>query len=68
MPASEDEIKIVMERLRLMPKTIKLNIGNRHGAYSRDQLIEEIEQRTDVGEMVVTMYMSYLRSFKEEIK
>jgi hypothetical protein len=67
MPASEDEIKIVLERLRLMPRTIHLNIGS-HGSFDRNELIEEIEKRTEVGELVVNMYMSYLRSFKEEIK
>ena len=67
MAASEEEVKIVLERLRLMPKTVKLNIGS-YGSFDRDQLIEQIEKRTDVGELVVEMHMAYLRSFKEETK
>jgi len=67
MPASEDEMKIVLERLRLMPRTIKLNIGG-YGSFSRDELIEQIEKHTEIGDLVVEMYMSYLRSFKEGVR
>ncbi|MFP3950087.1 MAG: hypothetical protein ACLFUZ_03285 [Candidatus Micrarchaeia archaeon] len=66
MPTSEDEIEIVLERLRTMPSTITLNIGG-HGSFNRDQLIEQVEKRTEIGDTVVEMYISYLRSFKEEI-
>ena len=39
--ASEDEIKIVLERLRLIPNTVRVNIGG-HGSFSRDELIGEV--------------------------
>jgi len=65
--ASEDEIKIVLERLRIIPRTVKLNIGS-YGSFSRDRLIEEVTNKTEIGELVVKMQMSYLRSFKERVK
>lgn len=67
MNVSEEEIKIVLERLRVMPKTIKLNIGN-YGSFTRDQLIEAISNKTPIGELVIEMQMAYLRSFKERVK
>jgi hypothetical protein len=65
--ASEDEIKIVLERLRVIPRTVNLNIGS-YGSFSRDQLIEEVTNKTEIGELVVKMQMAYLRSFKERAK
>lgn len=64
MTVSEDEAGIVLERLRIMPRTVKLNIGN-FGSFTRDQLIREVSDRTEVGALVVKMHMGYLRSFKE---
>lgn len=66
MAASEDEIKIVLERLKVMPKTVTLNIGN-YGSFSRDELIEQISNRTEMGELVVEIQMAYIRSFKERV-
>ena len=65
--SSEDEIKIVLERLMVMPRSVKLNIGS-FGSFSRDDLLEEIKNKTEIGELVIKMQMSYLRSFKERAK
>ncbi len=67
MAVSEDEIKIVLERLKVMPRTVTLNIGS-YGSFTRDQLIEQVTNRTEIGELVVEMQMTYLRSFKERVK
>ena len=64
---SDEEIKIVLERLRLMPRTIKLGIGS-YGSFDRDELIKHIENGTEIGKLVVDMQMNYLRSFKEEVR
>ena len=50
-----------------MPKTVTLNIGS-YGSFTRDQLIEEISKKSEIGELVVEMQMTYLRSFKERVK
>jgi hypothetical protein len=67
MAISQDEVNIVLERLRVMPRTVKLNIGN-YGSFTRDELIEEVSNKTEIGKLVVNMHMSYLRSFKERAK
>ncbi len=65
--ASEEEKKIVLERLLTMPPNLKLSLG-RYGSFDKNQLREEIENGTDVGKIFVKMHMEYLRSFKKEIK
>lgn len=68
MTDSKDDIKkIVLERLRVMPRTVKLNIGGNYGSYSRDQLIEAVEKDQPIGKLLIEMQMSYLRSFKERV-
>ncbi len=67
MEPSEEEINIVLARLAQIPKTMILNIGGR-GPFTRDELISNIRERTEIGELVVKMYMNYIRSFKEEVK
>jgi len=67
MAATEDEIKIVVERLKVMPRSVNLNIGG-FGSFSRDELIDAVSGKTEIGELVVEMQMAYLRSFKERAK
>jgi len=67
MVISEEEIKIVLERLRVMPKSVKLNIGN-YGSYTVGELISEISNKSEIGALIVEMQMAYLRSFKERAK
>lgn len=64
---SEEEIKIVLARLDSMPPNMKLSIG-RYGSFSKSQLIKQVENKTEIGELVIKMYMNYLRSFKDEVK
>ena len=66
MSFSEDEAQITLERIRDMPRGIKLNLGS-HGAFTRDELIDAINSRSEIGELVVKMQMAYVRSFKERV-
>lgn len=67
MAVSAEEVDIVLDRIRIMPSTIKLNIGAL-GSFTRDELLKEISGHTQVGEMVVQMQMEYLRSFKDRVQ
>lgn len=49
-----------------MPRTVTLNIGS-HGSFTRDQSMEQVSGHTEIGELIVQMQMSYLRSFKERV-
>jgi hypothetical protein len=66
MAYSEDEVQITLERIRDMPRGIRLNLGAQ-GAFTRDELIDAINSRSEIGELVVRMQMAYVRSFKERV-
>jgi len=62
---SEDEWKIVKARIELMPANLKLHLGGL-GSFNKNQLIDEIEKRSDVGRLIVKINLTYLRTFKDE--
>ena len=66
MAVSDEEMNIVLARLRAMPRTIQLNIGA-FGSFTRDQLIEAVTNRNEIGDLIVEMQMTYIRSFKERV-
>jgi hypothetical protein len=63
---TEQEKKIVLARLATMPLDLELSLGSM-GSFDRNKLIEEVEADSDVGELVIEVYMGYLRSFKKKV-
>jgi len=59
-----EEKKIILARLVTMPSNIRLSLG-KFGTFDRKMLISEVEKESEVGEIVVTAHMNYLRSFKQ---
>lgn len=66
MEETDEGAQIVLERLRTMPRTVRLNLGN-YGSFTRDELIQAVSNKTKIGELVVEMHMAYIRSFKERV-
>jgi len=61
---SETEVKkIIIERLKTVPDEFKLVIGS-HGTFSKEQMIEEVLEDSDVGKKIVEIQLDYLRSLK----
>ncbi len=61
---TEEEIReIVIARLRTVPDKFKLVIGNR-GSFTKEQLIDAVEEESDVGNKFVDIQMHYLKSLK----
>ncbi len=57
----DDSIKkIVKERLRAMPVDITFSVGD-FGEFTRDQLIKQVEDGTDVGEMMIEMEVEFIK-------
>ena len=52
--------KLVIARLRSMPPNVNFSIGE-FGDYSRDQLIEQVMQNTQVGKATIKMELNFLR-------
>ncbi len=61
---TEDEWKIVKLRVLSMPANMKIFIGG--SSFKKDELIQHVEDRDDVGKLLVKIHLNYLRSFKKE--
>ncbi|MFB6208793.1 MAG: hypothetical protein ABEJ56_01495 [Candidatus Nanohaloarchaea archaeon] len=64
MNFSTDEIKLTKERLKSMPEHLELSIGG-HGSFNKEELINEVEKQSEVGEMATRRELNALRKFKE---
>lgn len=64
MPFSEDEWKIVRARIETMPSHLRLSIGG--SSFDKGELIQHIDSKDHIGELLVKVHFNYLRSFKKE--
>lgn len=63
----EDEMKeLVVARLKTLSPDKKLSVGS-SGDFTRDELIEHVEKKDELGEKIIEIQMQYLRSLKEGI-
>ena len=62
-----EEVKkdIVIERLRQAPETIKVSFGSSKEFMSRDELIKQVDNETEIGKNIVNVHIEYLRAFKK---
>ncbi|MFH1209244.1 MAG: hypothetical protein V1663_00435 [archaeon] len=56
---SEEEWKIVEERLKTMPD--KMRLGILSNSFTKQKLIEEVKKRTDIGGAYVEMQMDFIK-------
>ncbi|MBU3979547.1 hypothetical protein KJ980_01700 [Patescibacteria group bacterium] len=59
-------IEIVKARLSILPADAVLSMGS-FGEFKKDQIINEVENNTDVGKKVVEVQMEYLQMLKKGI-
>ena len=64
---SEIKKEIVIERLRQAPSNISISFGTNGGFMSRDNMIEQVKNDTELGKKIVDIQFKYLKSFKENI-
>lgn len=62
----EELKKIVIARLEVFPSDKKISIGS-VGEFTKQEMIENVEQETEVGEKIIEIQLNYLRSLKEGI-
>ena len=63
----ETKKQIVIERLRQAPANIKVSFGASDGRFlNRDELIEQVEEETDMGRKIINVQMAYLKAFKKQ--
>lgn len=61
----EDAWKLVRARILSMSPNLRLSIGGA-GTMDKNQLVAHIDNKDDVGEILIRVHMNYLRSFKKE--
>jgi hypothetical protein len=59
--------EIALERLRQAPLTVKISFGSSGEFMNRDELIEQIENDTELGKKIVKIQMEYLKAFRKKI-
>lgn len=52
--------KLVKERLATIPQDVSFSIG-KFGDFSRDQIIKEVENGTEVGKAMIEMQVIFIR-------
>lgn len=62
----EEAKKIVIARLEIFPSDKKISIGS-IGELTKQEMIENVENETDIGDKIVEVQLNYLRSLKEGI-
>lgn len=60
------EWALVRARIEAMPPHLKLSIGG-VGEFDKDRLLKEIDEKTEIGELIVKIYFNYFKSFKKEV-
>ena len=61
--ATSDEIQLVLARLQTMPSDMVVSIGGADGLKKEDMMYH-VENSDETGQLIVDVYMNYLRSFK----
>jgi len=62
----EELKKIVIARLEVFPSDKRISIGSL-GELTKQEMIENVEKGTNVGEKIIEIQLNYLRSLKEGI-
>lgn len=57
--------KIVIERIRAMSPRVRIALGEKGEFLGRDELLKEVEDRTDLGEKIIQIQLRYLQALKE---
>lgn len=59
----EDIRKLVIERLKSFPSGKKVSIGS-EGDFSKEELINHVEDQDKIGKKIIEIQLAYLQSLK----
>ena len=64
---NKEEIKkIVIARLEVLPENKKISIGN-FGEFSKEELIENVNKNSEIGNKIIEIELEFLRAMKKGI-
>lgn len=58
--------KIVIARLEILPENKKISIGN-FGEFSKEELIDNVNKNSEIGNKIIEIEMKFLRAMKKGI-
>ena len=58
--------EIVRARFERMPPHLRLVVGGFGQALKKEEILEHIEKRDEIGKLIVETQLEYLKSFKDE--
>lgn len=62
---SDEEIrKLVVERLKKLSSNKRLSIGS-EGEFTREQLIKNVEENSEIGKKIIKIQLEYLQALKK---
>ncbi|MBI3190689.1 hypothetical protein HYZ41_03215 [archaeon] len=59
---SEEQWQLVKSRIQEMPPHMKISIGNTE--YNKDDILEHVEKRDEIGKLIFEIEMTYLKMLK----
>lgn len=63
----QKEIKRLVEaRLSMIPADAVLSVGS-YGEFTRDQILKEVEEESEIGKKMIEIQVRYLQKLKEGI-
>ena len=63
---AEEIKKLVIARLDVLPENKKISIGN-FGEFSKDELIDNVKNDSEIGNKIIEIEMEFLRAMKKGI-
>ncbi len=63
---TEEIKKLVIARLEILPENKKISIGN-FGEFSKDELIDNVNKNSEIGNKIIEIELGFLRAMKKGI-
>jgi nucleoid DNA-binding protein len=63
---TEEIKKLVIARIEVLPENKKISIGN-FGEFSKEELINNINKNSDIGNKIIEIELEFLRAMKKGI-
>jgi len=61
---NDDEVQLVIARLKTMPSNVTVNLGD-SGVLDQSDLLTHVKKQDELGQKIVQMHLRYLRAFKD---
>jgi len=61
---TDEQWEIIKSRVKQMPPHLSLSIGGK-GPFNKEELINHVEQKSEIGHMVAEIELAYLKALKK---